>query len=150
LGNADRRSFGSLVAAGIVARLTQLWIGQRERSKKRDDLRLELYLEVVDLILENELAMASRGQGSNFVPVELQMKQLRASHRLKLLGSPRVKEAYKSYRHLVCKSIDPDPSECGPPIHHKVDDLREALISEMAHDLQDGLKDPQLIRKRGI
>jgi hypothetical protein len=52
--------FGSLLTTGIVAYFTQRWIENHEQRNRRDDLRLQLYLAIVDLILDNERA---RGKG---------------------------------------------------------------------------------------
>ena len=96
--------FGSLVATIIVARLTQKWIEERERRRKRDQLQLELYLDIVDLVLDNELAIAERKSEGQIPPVELQS--------LKLLGSPTVKKAYSEYTLLVFQ-------ETAHPVPHR-------------------------------
>jgi hypothetical protein len=100
-GSVTGALLGSLIATGIVAYLTQRWIERRELRSRRDDLRLELYLEVIDLVLKNELAIAERGAEGNIPPVKLQTKRLRIGHRLKLLASRPVNEAYNRYRELV-------------------------------------------------
>jgi hypothetical protein len=46
---------GAFLGAALVAWLTQRLIEGRERRDRRDRLRLELYPEVVDLVLDNEL-----------------------------------------------------------------------------------------------
>ncbi len=69
--------FGSLIATGIVARFTQKWIEHRERRHRRDELRLELYLEVVDLVPHNEVVIAELSGESASTPIELQQKRLR-------------------------------------------------------------------------
>jgi len=127
---------GSLIASAIVAYLTQRWIEKRERRNRRDDLRLELYLEVVDLVLDNELAIAERGADGHIAPVEIQTTRLRISHRVKLLGSEPVQDAYGAYRKLVFQ-------ETALPIEHRpqnpddVVDARDRLIDLMADDVQD-------------
>ncbi|NOX55937.1 MAG: hypothetical protein GXP27_16135 [Planctomycetes bacterium] len=89
---------GGLLASAIVAYLTQKWIEKRERRNRRDDLRLELYFEVLDLVLANELALAERGSEAQIDRVELQTKRLRISHRLKLLASRPVRAATERIR----------------------------------------------------
>ncbi len=136
--------FGSLLASGIVGWLTQRWIERRERRKKRDDLRLDLYLDVVDLILNNEIAIAERGAEGQIAPVELQAKRLRISHRLKLLGSASVRQAYKDYSRLVFQETA-HPVEHRPPNPDEVVHARDILIEEMASDLQEGLNESNVV-----
>ena len=127
--------FGGLMASGIVAYLTQRWIEKRERRNRRDDLRLELYLEVVDLVLDNELALAKRGSQGEIPPLELQTKRIRISHHLKLLGSAPVRAAYDKYRKLVF-------DETAHSREHRPDDpeevvrARDKLIEAMGKDVQ--------------
>jgi hypothetical protein len=93
---------GYVIVGGLRGSwLTQFWIGRRERGQRRDDLRLDLYLEVVDIVLDNELAIAKRGRDAAFPPEELQVKRIRIEHRLKLLGSPQVQAAFRAYSNLV-------------------------------------------------
>lgn len=65
--------FGGLIATGVVAYLTQKWIGKRERRNRRDDLRLELYLDVVDLVLDNALTLAEGGSHGEIPPACVRM-----------------------------------------------------------------------------
>jgi len=127
---------GSLFAAAIVAFLTQRLIEQRERRAKRDQLRLDLYLDIVDLVLENELAITMSTSGGENPPVELQARRIRASHRLKLLGSARVKEAYRKYSHLVFQETAL-PRNARPADPEDVVRARDALIAAMANDVQE-------------
>lgn len=127
---------GGLLATGIIAHLTQKWIEQRERRRKRDQLRLELYLDIVDLVLDNELAIAERGQEGQIPPIELQRSRLRASHRLKLLGSPTVKNAYKKYSRLVFQETA-HPIQYRPSDPDEVVHARDTLIAAMANDVQE-------------
>src|SRR3990170_1726323 len=76
--------FGGLIASGVVAYITQRLTEKRERRNYRDKLRLKLYLEVVDLVQDNELALAERGVEGCIPPVELQAKRYRILHSLKL------------------------------------------------------------------
>lgn len=128
--------FGSLFATGIVAWLTQKWIERRERRQRRDELRVELYLEVVDLILNNEVSIAGRGSEGAIPPLELQRKRLRIGHRLKLLGSPSVREAYDDYRRLVFEETV-HPIEHRPCDPDEVVQARNRLVDFMAKDAQE-------------
>lgn len=136
LGSLAGALFGSLIASAIVAYLTQTWIERRERRNRRDDLRLELYLEVVDLVLDNEFAIAERGADGKIAAAELQTKELRISHRLKLLGSEPVQVAYRTYRNLVFQETA-HPLEERPRNPNDVVDARDRLIDVMAKDVQD-------------
>ena len=127
--------FGGLVASSIVAYLTQRWIERRELRSRRDDLRLELYLEIVDLVLDNELAIAECGTEGALPPVQLHAKRLRISHRLKLLASRPVIDAYKEYHKLVFQETVHDVAK-RPPNPDDVVRAREKLLGLMASDVQ--------------
>jgi hypothetical protein len=127
--------FGSLAAAGIVAWWTQKWTEGRERRNRRDDLRLGLYLEIVEIVLDNDVLLAKRSTEGDDLPIELQRKWFGVSHRLKLLGSQPVKNAYHAYYTLVHKEVAhgiqfwaKDPNE--------VTRVRDCLIDAMANDAQ--------------
>ncbi len=126
---------GSLVVTGVVAWRTQSWIEGRERRNRRDDLPLSFYLKILDLILDDDERLAQRKVEGEYVPVEVQRKWFDVSHRLKLLGSQPVQEAYQAYYTLVYKEIahamqfrSHDP--------HEVTTKRERLIEAMAKDVQ--------------
>lgn len=128
-------ALGGLIVAGVVAWRSQLWIEGRERRNRRYDLRLNLYLEIVDLVLENDKLLAQRGAGTSNPSVEIQEKWFRTSHRLALLGSQPVREAYHAYYTLVYQEVvhaiqyrHPDPQE--------VVRVRNRLIDAMANDVQ--------------
>ena len=125
--------FGSLVASGVVGYLTQKWIESRERRNRRDELRLELYLEIVDLVLDNEFEIARRGIEGEIPAVDIQKKRLRISHRLKLLGSQEVREAYREYTQLVFQETA-RPVEHRPENPNDVVEARDDLIAAMSKD----------------
>jgi hypothetical protein len=50
LTDAVKVLLGGLVAGGVVSFLTQRWIAQREFRDRRDRLRLELYVDVLELL----------------------------------------------------------------------------------------------------
>lgn len=127
--------FGSLMATGIVAFLTQKWIENRERRNRRHDLRLELYLDVVDLVLDNELALASCGTKGEIPPIELQTKRYGISHRLRLLGSNEIYDAYRDYSLLVFQSTAHDLKD-RPKNPNDVITARDWLLDLMARDVQ--------------
>jgi hypothetical protein len=127
--------FGSLVAAAIVAFLTQWWIEKRERRDRRDELRLQLYLDVVDLVLDNQLELATRGIEGKIPPTELQAKQFGIHHRLRLLGPQHVLTTYDEYVLLVFKSTA-HPIQDRPSDPEAVTHARERLIDAMAGVVQ--------------
>ena len=128
--------FGGLVASAVVAYPTQRFIERRERRNRRDELRLELYLEVVDLVLDNELAIAECGAEGDIAPAELQTKRLRISHRLRLLGANSVVSGYDAYCGLVVKETAL-PIEQRPNNPDDVVQARDNLIEVMAKDVQN-------------
>ena len=118
------------------------WAGSRRNGSREengetgdDDLRLDLYLEIVDLVLDNELLLAQRGAEGDIPPVEIQRKWFRVSHRLKLLGSQSVKDAYHTYYTLVHKETA-HPIQFRPEDPNDVVRAREQLIEAMAKDMQ--------------
>ena len=130
--------FGSFLASAIVTFLSQRWIEQRERRLKRDQLCLELYLQVIELILENEQQLAERTQDGSIPPLEIQKMRYKVSHRLKLLGSEAVQRAYADYSKLVFRETTAPISQ-RVPNPDAVVDAREALIQEMSMHLSEGL-----------
>jgi hypothetical protein len=97
---------------------------------------LELYLEVVDLVLDNELALAERGAEGTIAPAELQTKRLRISHRLKLLGSQPVRDAYDAYHRLVFQETAHAVQD-RPKNPDDVVRARDHLLKLMAKDTQN-------------
>ena len=140
--------FGSFLATILVAWFTQKWIEGRERRDRRDRLRLELYLDVVDLILDNELALAKRGSEGQFPPVDLQVKRYGISHRLKLLGSRDAQAAYQEYSRLVFQETA-HPVERRPEDPNEVFRARERLISVMATDMGNCLPQSSCLKDKG-
>jgi hypothetical protein len=129
--------FGSLIAAGVagfVAWRTQKWIEGREQRNRRDDLRLNLYLEIVDLVLDNDLLLSKRTAEGDTPSVEVQRKWYGVTHRLKLLGSQPVRDAYHIYCGLVYKEID-HPIQFRPADPNEVYRARNQLIELMAGDV---------------
>ncbi len=127
--------FGSLIATGIVARLTQKWIERRERRHRRDELRLELYLEVIGLVVDNEEAIAKCGAEGDIPSLELQRKRLRIGHSLKLLAASEVRDAYDEYRGLVFQETV-HRIEHREPNTDEVVQARDRLVDAMARDAQ--------------
>lgn len=122
-------------ATGMIAFLTQKWIERRERRNRRDDLRLSLYLKIVDLVLDNERALAERGSDGHLAPIELQVKRIEIVHRLKLLGSQCVRGAYETYHFLVLQETEYS-REYRPEDPDEVSNARDKLIEAMARDVQ--------------
>ena len=96
---------------------------------------LELYLDVIDVIMDNELAMAKRAAEGGNLPEELQVKRIAISHRLKLLAPDPIQSAYKSYSHLTFQEIAHDTGHL-PENPDEVNCVREHLIKTMKADIQ--------------
>ena len=124
--------FGGL----IVAYHTQKLIEKRERRNRRDDLRLELYLDVVDLVLDNERELAERSPEGKTASMELQTKRKRISHRLKLLASKIVQDAYKAYHELMVQETEYSVKD-RPKNIAGVHRAQDQLIKLMAKDVQN-------------
>lgn len=126
--------FGSLLAGAVVAYLTQQWIEHRELRKHLHDLRLDLYMEVIDLVLDNQVAIAQSSRDGGVPPINLQLKRLRVSHRL-LLAPQIVNGAYHEYHRLVFQETR-HPVESRPENPADVDEARDRLIAQMVLDIQ--------------
>lgn len=125
----------SLFAAVIVVYLTQKLIEKRERRNRRNDLRLDLYRDIVALVLDDERGLAERGSDGQIPPVELQTKRIRVFHLLKLLGSQAVRDAYDKYRKLVFQETEYS-LEYRPKDPDEVVRARDELIEAMAKEVQ--------------
>jgi hypothetical protein len=129
---------GSFVGSAVVALLSQRWIERRERRIRRDQMCLDLYLNVIELILENEHQLALRTPDGGIPPADIQLKRYGISHRLKLLASEPVIKAYSNYSKLVFRETTA-PIAQRPSNPDAVVESREALIDEMAKHLREGL-----------
>ncbi len=127
---------GSSIPTIIVARLTQRWIERRERRHRRDELRLEVYVEVVGLTPVINAIISGLGPERFDLPIEQQQKIARIGDCLKLLGSPAVIEAYDNYRDEMYKRID-HPAERRPLNRTDVARSRDRLVDAMARDVQE-------------
>ena len=127
---------GSSIPTIIVARLTQRWIERRERRHRRDELRLEVYVEVVGLTPVIDAIISGLGPERFDLPIEQQQKIARIGDCLKLLGSPAVIEAYDNYRDQMYKRID-HPAERRPLDRTDVARSRDRLVDAMARDVQE-------------
>jgi len=127
---------GSSIPTIIVARLTQCWIEHRERRHRRDELRLDVYVEVVGLIPDIGAIISGLGPERFDLPIELQQKIARIGDCLRLLGSPAVIEAYDNYREQIYKRID-NPAERRPLDRTDVARACDRLVDAMARDVQE-------------
>jgi len=119
----------------VIALMTQKWMEKRERRSRRDEMKLELYVEVIGLILLNEQALAEAGGEGQHPSLELQKNRVAVSHRLKLLASKPVQEAYCDYdARTFQESVYPVDQRSSNP--SDVVKSREALIQAMAADIQ--------------
>ena len=128
---------GGLAGSLILAGLTQTWIANRELRNRRDQLRLELYWKIVDLVLDNQFAIDSRGANGETPAKELQRKRFDVSHRLKLIGSERVRKAYQAYSSLVYNETAFDTPD-RPKDPNEVTRARDQLVEAMQSDIQKG------------
>ena len=114
---------------------TQRWIGKRERRNRRDDLRLKLYSEVNNLILDNEQEWAERGTEGKNPSMELQAKRIDILNRLKIHAPKKVQDAYDKYRKLVFQEIE-NPIKDRPKNTNEFHRAHDQLIELIAKDTQ--------------
>ena len=135
LGSVSGALCGGLIAGGVVGYLTQRWIERRELRNRRDSLRLDLYQDVIDLVLENELTIAQRSAKGEIPPADLQAERLRILHRLKLLASTPVNNAYNEYNKLVFQTTTQD-IKYRPQDPDDVVRARDNLIAQMTSEVR--------------
>lgn len=128
--------FGGFLAAWMVGSRTQKWIEQRERRNRRDQLRVELYLDVIGWIEKTEAAIAQGDGTGRIMDMEMQRERLNLWARLELLGSAAVKEAYAKYKQLARSQYEDPLERREPHISEKTWDARQYLIQAMAADVQ--------------
>jgi len=131
--------FGSLLASGLVNWLTQNLIEGRELRAKRDTLRLELYLEIVDRVVRNEGRRANWRNGpADDESSESCQQWLGLRHRLVLLGSQKALDAYKDYEDRLWKKLCNEgrtPDGIEDRIPDGIDQSRDVLIQIMQTDI---------------
>ena len=124
--------FGSLLASASVNWLTQRWIERREARAKRDELRLELYLEIVDRVVANEERRAKWSGKPESEPIESQQNSIRLRHRLVLLGSSAALATFTTYEMRLFKRLCCNDGEAPDGI----DVARDALIRTLQCDIR--------------
>jgi hypothetical protein len=137
------------IVAGIFAVVGvfvgQRWSEMRERRNRRDELKLELYLEVVPLIIEDQKTIVETDMPRSMPSLEHQGKQHSIRHRLMLLAPDSVLMAYNDYHSEVFKqTTQPDSTN-----RHFVTEARERLIKAMRPDIDGrrlGRKEPFVIK----
>lgn len=134
----------SIVAGtiGLVGVMAGVWLTQRqsekrERRNRRDEVLLDLYLDVIKLVVDNEEALAlARGRDTGETPpIDLGKKRVDIYHRLRLIASKPVQEAYINYKKLVFEETELGVQH-RPPNPGAVSDMRDLLIQRMAEDIQ--------------
>jgi hypothetical protein len=115
-----------IVAAGVMAFATHWLAGRRDKHSRRDQLRLELYNDLIGLILKNEIAIANRGGDGRLPPAELQAEQISFIYRFRLLSPKNIQETYETYKHLIFQSLAQDPVY--RPDRGAVDKARDKLL----------------------
>ncbi len=120
------------VSGTIVAVLSQWLIAKRERRAWKDNLRLDLYSAVIELVGEYAEAKGRQSMNESTLSVPLQKRTIELRSRLVILGSPNVRECYTQYVALARQSIERRIDE--RPENDDVDRCRDALLKGMADE----------------
>ncbi|MFN3151790.1 hypothetical protein [Bremerella sp.] len=131
--------FGAVV--GVLASIATSLIShfltrKRDVAQRRDQLRAELYGELIDLIVTNEELHAQRTGDFSTPDVEIQKRRLSARHRLRLVATDRTLEAYDRYNHLLRTETEM-PRDQWPTDPSEIFEARDELISAMRAELRD-------------
>ena len=126
----------TFLAGAAVTWITPILTAKREHRSRSDALRLETYDKTIDLVVENEKALAGRHPDGQAVPIELQITRLRMLHRLRLVGSPTAVLFYEAYAKLVFSSTAL-PIDRWPP-REEVDRARDDLLKAMELECNPG------------
>jgi len=140
-------ALNGVVAASILAFVSHRFAESRDIRGRRDQLRLELYTDLIQLILKNEEELGGRDQTGKPSPIPLQAERLGIRHRLRLLGSTSVNEHYAKYAKLVFRSTNL-PMDQWPP-RNDVDLARDELVNTMAIDVSNGASGTVVARENG-
>ena len=127
----------TLLGGIFIAIINQVLTARRERLSKREQIKLELYVDIVDLIMLNTEVLANRSAEGSTPSIDTQKQRIRISHRLALLASQNVIDAYNEYRKLVFEETE-QPLEYRPRNPNEVHDKRDVLIKRMRQDLLNG------------
>jgi len=122
----------SLIAGGFIAFLTQRLTEQRERRTHRDELRLDLYLEVVQLVIDYMTARRALEYEAVLPPQELGARGMALHYRLRLVGSAQVLELFDKYKVAAAGSVVAEHSRRTPG--KELGDARDLLLEAMARE----------------
>ncbi|MDA8746140.1 hypothetical protein N9N28_16060 [Rubripirellula amarantea] len=122
----------SSIATALVSHFL---VRKREVLANRDKLRLRLYTDITDWIVENEELHASRTGDFSTPDIEIQRRRLRIYHRLRLVASSPTLEAYKQYRKLLYTETEL-PRDQWPSDPSAIFDARDHFVDRLRDDLQ--------------
>lgn len=131
-------------AVGVIASVatsvtTHLLSRNRDVAQRRDQLRADLYGELIDLIVTNEELHARRTGDFSTPDIDIQKRRLRARHRLQLVATDKTIAAYEKYNDLLRTETEM-PRDQWPADPSAVYDARDALTSAMRSELRDWRK----------
>lgn len=124
-----------VIASVATSAVTHLLPRTRDVAHRRDQIRADLYGELIDLIVANEELDANRAKFS-VSGVEIQKRRLRARHRLLLVATDSTIAAYDNY-NAVLRADAEVPRDQWPDDRSAVFDARDALVVAMRAELRD-------------
>lgn len=120
---------GSFTLVGLF--VGHQWSERRERRNRRDELQLELYIDAIALITDDARMMIQIKEPRQVAPPEHQAKQHAIRHRLKLLASPAVQNAYDEYHARVFQ----ETADASGGHSRQYLDARDEFIAKMRADI---------------
>ena len=131
----------SVAAAGAC--LTHWSAGIRERKRRIEELRLDLYVEVHEFFRRLEY-YHNTGNDREFIGSDDSAAENRMTHLVDLLGSEEVVAAYQDYRKTFFDALHAGSGHPAYPTSaHQVYDKRDKLKEEMRRDFADVLNRPK-------
>ena len=128
-----------VLASVATSLITYLLSRTRDVAQQRDQLRAELYGELIDLVVTNEELHATRTGDFATTDIEMQKRRLKARHRLRLVAKDETIAAYDRYNHLLWTETEM-PRDQWPDDPSAVFNARDELISAMRSELRDWRK----------
>jgi hypothetical protein len=126
---------GGVVAAAIVAVFNYYLTLRRERQSLLFDRRLIAYADTLEVIVDNDEVLISRGGSVQSPSSELIKRRNSISHRLQLIGAKNIHDLYHEYTTQMIQATQlPDPMR--PPNPPPVTEIRDRLVKAMRSDLE--------------
>jgi hypothetical protein len=130
LGPVISALLGALIGGIISGYFTQKWIEKRELRDRRDNMRLNLYLKVINLILKNKKEIGQSQSTTSIPSLDIQLQRLKIKHCLKLLAPNDLYVTFEKYDNLVFQKTAQDIQF--RPASYEVAKAEDDLLEKMS------------------